>query len=795
MKKKRLFIYITLSLILGVLIGIVINGLFNYFFQKKWIFLGGNLVILFILCFIGVLISGLMFFILNIGIKNYFKRDYKIRKKIKGREELQSEFLFNDKELLESKPKWNTKRYDIYDIKQNQPKLVLDLLNKKVHSENVEQKEAGFVIRSIFNNKSKSLQNHTVSNLCARIIGDSGSGKTVSIIIPTIIHNAFLPKKEQPTLIINDPKGEIYEKTANSLKKNGYEIITFNLRDTNQSSAWNPLTSIYQNWLKSQKTEDEFENITCALKTAILSHCRNILCYTHTVDQCYECINLLEEEFDELNGVGFKINFINKFDEKKQINYKYYFSKSEDKEIYKEQLSKNFKTKAFAEIAELSAILWPQKNNDTSNSNFFTGSSARFFQGVLMFLLSISNYNSKMVNENNFNLKAVTRIINDKTKLFQFIKEEVNKRDCSLEDWYSKLWDTVVTYENNPRNVDNWYSTVTEKLTVFDNIELDNIICKNDIDVNKIIKKPTAIFIIVSDTKDSAESLTSLFIGQIYNQLIEKASLEINQRLKRKVLFILDEFGNMFKIKPFIKAFSIARSRNIDILICYQNFEQIESKYGKNDAASIIKNIQLTYFISSQAEEDYEYISKSLGTVDEINYSINDKNQTNASLNENARLFSKEQLKRLPHPLVVVMLDKTNFISYFLPSWIGETYLKDFNNKPIYNLQPIEEDMKFNKSIIFEKGYKINLENEYIEITNDIVLENEYQDYQKDKNEYIKNEAYSKNIRSRYHELIIKKELSFEDKLELKNLEKKLRELNKIEIFSSLFDKNELERH
>lgn len=105
------------------------------------------------------------------------------------------------------------------------------------------------------------------------VIGATGSGKTYCIVNPLV---NILAKKGE-SMIITDPKGEIYEKNAEMLKERGYKIIVLNFRDPQMGHAWNPLTLPYElykndnsdkcnellrdlaiNILHEEKTEDPF---------------------------------------------------------------------------------------------------------------------------------------------------------------------------------------------------------------------------------------------------------------------------------------------------------------------------------------------------------------------------------------------------------------------------------------------------------------------------------------------------------------------------------------------------------
>ena len=74
------------------------------------------------------------------------------------------------------------------------------------------------------------------------VIGATGSGKTQTIIFPTV---EVLAKKRE-SMIITDPKGEIYEQTSNMLRDKGYNVLILNFRDPQQGNSWNPLSLPYR---------------------------------------------------------------------------------------------------------------------------------------------------------------------------------------------------------------------------------------------------------------------------------------------------------------------------------------------------------------------------------------------------------------------------------------------------------------------------------------------------------------------------------------------------------------------
>ncbi len=91
----------------------------------------------------------------------------------------------------------------------------------------------------INNGKEIWVDNGSYHNL---VIGSTGSGKTENLVFPMV---NILAKKGE-SMIITDPKGEIYRKTAENLKDRGYKIIILNFREPNKGNSWNPLALPYQ---------------------------------------------------------------------------------------------------------------------------------------------------------------------------------------------------------------------------------------------------------------------------------------------------------------------------------------------------------------------------------------------------------------------------------------------------------------------------------------------------------------------------------------------------------------------
>ena len=100
-----------------------------------------------------------------------------------------------------------------------------------------QEKDDGIVIGA--EKKGKELEIITTSQLHALIVGTTGSGKTTGFVDQNI--SILSRSKGKPSLVISDPKKELYEKHANHLLKDGYKISVLDLREPYSSERWNPM--------------------------------------------------------------------------------------------------------------------------------------------------------------------------------------------------------------------------------------------------------------------------------------------------------------------------------------------------------------------------------------------------------------------------------------------------------------------------------------------------------------------------------------------------------------------------
>ena len=102
------------------------------------------------------------------------------------------------------------------------------------------------VLKACYYRDGELVQQYSPQENHVGVIAATRLGKTTSFVIPTVL--SFAKKQKKRSMIISDPKGELYRSTAATLEKEGYRVLLLNFRDFHHSEYWNPLTPIYRKY-------------------------------------------------------------------------------------------------------------------------------------------------------------------------------------------------------------------------------------------------------------------------------------------------------------------------------------------------------------------------------------------------------------------------------------------------------------------------------------------------------------------------------------------------------------------
>ena len=160
------------------------------------------------------------------------------------------------------------------------------------------------------------------------------------------------------------------------------------------------------------------------------------------------------------------------------------------------------------------------------------------------------------------------------------------------------------------------------RLAPFDIKELRELMETDEMELDTLGDKKTALFVIISDTDDTFNFVVSILYTQLFNLLCDKADDEYGGRLPVHVRCLLDEFANIGQIPKFEKLIATIRSREISASIILQSQSQLKAIY-KDNADTIVGNCDTTLFLGGKEKSTLKEISEILGkeTIDSFNTS------------------------------------------------------------------------------------------------------------------------------------------------------------------------------
>lgn len=172
------------------------------------------------------------------------------------------------------------------------------------------------------------------------------------------------------------------------------------------------------------------------------------------------------------------------------------------------------------------------------------------------------------------------------------------------------------------------------RLAPFDIRELRDLMKEDELELDTLGDRKTALFVIISDTDDTFNFVVSIMYSQLFNLLCDKADDEYGGRLPVHVRCLLDEFANIGLIPKFEKLIATIRSREISASIILQAQSQLKAIY-KDNADTIVGNCDSTLFLGGKEKTTLKELSETLGkeTIDLYNTSETRSNQKSFGLN------------------------------------------------------------------------------------------------------------------------------------------------------------------
>ena len=236
------------------------------------------------------------------------------------------------------------------------------------------------------------------------------------------------------------------------------------------------------------------------------------------------------------------------------------------------------------------------------------------------------------------------------------------------------------------------------RLAPFDIQELRDLMSEDELELDTLGDRKTALFVIISDTDDTFNFVVSIMYSQLFNLLCDKADDIYGGRLPVHVRCLLDEFANIGLIPKFEKLIATIRSREISASIILQAQSQLKAIY-KDNADTIVGNCDSTLFLGGKEKTTLKELSETLGkeTIDLYNTSETRSNQKSFGLNyqkTGKELMSQDEITVMDGGKCIFQLRGVRpFLSdkFDITKHKNYKFLEDYDKK---NVCDIEEYIK-----------------------------------------------------------------------------------------------------
>ena len=179
------------------------------------------------------------------------------------------------------------------------------------------------------------------------------------------------------------------------------------------------------------------------------------------------------------------------------------------------------------------------------------------------------------------------------------------------------------------------------RLAPFDIKELRDLTSYDELELDTLGEKKTALFVIISDTDATFNFIVSIMYSQLFNLLCDKADDVYNGRLPIHVRCLLDKFANIGQIPQFEKLIATIRSREISASIILQSKSQLKALY-KDNASTIEGNCDTTLFLGGKEKDTLKDLAEILGKETIDLYNTSDTRGTSQSYGLNYQKTGKD---------------------------------------------------------------------------------------------------------------------------------------------------------
>ena len=303
-------------------------------------------------------------------------------------------------------------------------------------------------------------------------------------------------------------------------------------------------------------------------------------------------------------------------------------------------------------IESISRIIMEDK---TAKEAFWNNTASDLLYGLIS--LFLEEYANGKIKREQITLSSIKKFQNSSLtdKNQKLLKKYVEEKPYGFKS-KDKLIPVISSSENTYRSIT---SVFNERMSLFDDINVENITSNSDFEFDILGKKPTVLYCCIPDESKIYYSLISIIVSLIYKTLVLLSNTQPNKRLPYDLVFLLDEFANTPPLEDIETIVSVARSRGMYFQFFLQSFAQLDNLYGKEVSQIIQDNCGLAY-LKTNTQETAESISKRLGNktieTSSLNYSMSfmNNNGSKGTSLMSRNLMTPDEIKQLHYKTIIL---------------------------------------------------------------------------------------------------------------------------------------------
>lgn len=468
------------------------------------------------------------------------------------------------------------------------------------------------------------------------VIGTTRSGKGEMYVFPSIdVYSRAEKLEDRPSMIISDPKLELYKGSKRTLEARGYIVRLLNLADPMHSMGYNPLQLVVDYYRAGLVEKAQMAAKTFSFSIFAADNSTQEPIWKNTATDLFTAL-IIAIATDCM-------------EEDKRLNEERRQAWSRKRADFAE-LTEDEQQAARSKYEELSG-----KNEDVLllESLYYIPTEVPFTQvhpnEKKVSCFSCLNFFRELCDRKAL-AKASSQM--EREKIAETALDEYFNNRPPL-DYAKSLYQEIKTAGDRTKG--SVYLNMQSAVSIFALDNIARLTAENDVDIEEIGygEKPVAIFIGIPSEDRSNHFLVTTFIAQVYQYLFNLAKTRKGSKqgkLDRRVKFILDEFGNFPEIENFAGFVTVCLGLGVSFDIYVQALNQISAIY-KDHAKTILENFANQIYIKSVGKETAEEFSEVLGktTLVEVQRSGSrftlDKNYTESATER--PLMYPDELARL----------------------------------------------------------------------------------------------------------------------------------------------------